>query len=411
MKYKNSILIILFPILTVLSVSAQTTVDPLQTFIQRGDSCMQQYNTFEALGHYQRAYDLAKERAGTEARENVEIPLDQLDYFDKLPEEKQTEIVERLKTAAERSAVVSCEIQMKLVNCYYNRADYHRAADLLKTIPEDSLSHESFRQLALSYKKQGDTDSYVYWSSRLVERFPMDGEMVAGLILGYAQLNQPEKGLTIGLNYSLKDRTNILVNRAVADAFFLKRDFTAAGIWYDQLLEQGDSTFNTLYSAGMSHSQTGNLERAYQCLLPALYLSQLQHQGCAYRLGVVCIDTKRFDEGLGYLNLATELMKPDTTTMRAITLSQGEGYYLTEHYPEAVSAWKQHLQYNPGSVATYYNIANCYAYLLKDNGQAETYYRRFLELARQEEKPTDSLKEMMERAENLLRMYDLKKKP
>lgn len=358
MKYKNSILIILFPILAVLSVSAQTAADSLQTFIQRGDSCMQQYNTFEALEHYQRAYDLAKERAG---------------------------------------------IRQKLANCYYNRADYHHAADLLKTIPEDSLSHEAFRQLAQSYKHQGDIDSYVYWASRLVERFPMDGEILAGLILGYAQLNQPEKGLTLGLNYSLKDRTNILVNRAVADAFFLKRDFTAAGIWYDQLLEQGDSTFNTLYSAGMSHSQTGNLERAYQCLLPALYLSQLQHKGCAYRLGVVCIDTKRFDEGLGYLNLALELMKPDTTTMKAITLSQGEGYYLTEHYPEAVAAWKQHLQFNPGSVATYYNIANCYAYLLKDRKQAENYYRQFLDLARKEENPNEQLTQMMENAERLLK--------
>ena len=358
MKYKNSILIILFPILTVLSVSAQTAADSLWIFIQRGDSCMQQYNTFEALEHYQRAYDLAKESAG---------------------------------------------IRQKLANCYYNRADYHRTADLLKTIPEDSLSHEAFRQLAQSYKHQGDIDSYVYWASRLVERFPMDGEILAGLILGYAQLNQPEKGLTLGLNYSLKDRTNILVNRAVADAFFLKRDFTAAGIWYDQLLEQGDSTFNTLYSAGMSHSQTGNLERAYQCLLPALYLSQLQHKGCAYRLGVVCIDTKRFDEGLGYLNLALELMKPDTTTMKAITLSQGEGYYLTEHYPEAVAAWKQHLQFNPGSVATYYNIANCYAYLLKDRKQAENYYRQFLDLARKEENPNEQLTQMMENAERLLK--------
>ena len=402
MNIKSISIVFLF----LLSVTAAKgeAIDSLQILVQQGDSCMQQYNTFEALKYYQQAYDLAKKRSQQQAVEHLDLPLEQLDS---LPEEKQDEIIERLKHAAEQSAVVSCPIQMKLADCYYKRANYREAANLLKLIPEDSLSHESFRELANSYKKQGDTDSYVYWTSRLVDHYPMDGEMVAGLILGYAQLNQPEKGLTLGLNYSLKDRTNILVNRAVADAFFLKRDFTAAGIWYDQLLQQGDSTFNTLYSAGMSHSQAGNLEKAYNCLSQALILSQLQHAGCAYRLGVVCVDTKRYEEGLRALDLAIELTKPDTTMMKAITLSQGEGYYLTEHYPEAVEAWKRHLSYNPGSIATYYNIANTYTYLVKDDEQAKKYYQQFLDLAQQEAAPNEQLKEMIRKSEEMMKTYRL----
>ena len=403
MNIKSISIVFLF----LLSVTAAKgeAIDSLQILVQQGDSCMQQYNTFEALKYYQQAYDLAKKRSQQQAVEHLDLPLEQLDS---LPEEKQDEIIERLKHAAEQSAVVSCPVQMKLADCHYKRANYREAANLLKLIPEDSLSHESFRELANSYKKQGDTDSYVYWTSRLVDHYPMDGEMVAGLILGYAQLNQPEKGLTLGLNYSLKDRTNILVNRAVADAFFLKRDFTAAGIWYDQLLQQGDSTFNTLYSAGMSHSQTGNLEKAYNCLSQALILSQMQHAGCAYRLGVVCIDTKRFEEGLRALDLAVELTKPDTTMMKAITLSQGEGYYLTEHYPEALKAWKRHLSYNPGSIATYYNIANTYTYLVKDDEQAKKYYQQFLDLARREAAPNEQLKEMIRKSEEMMKAYKLR---
>ena len=402
MNIKSISIVFLF----LLSVTAAKgeAIDSLQILMQRGDSCMQQYNTFEALKYYQQAYDLAKKRSQQQAVEHLDLPLEQLDS---LPEEKQDEIIERLKHAAEQSAVVSCPVQMKLADCHYKRANYREAANLLKLIPEDSLSHESFRELANSYKRLGDTDSYVYWTSQLVKHYPMDGEMVAGLILGYAQLNQPEKGLTLGLNYSLKDRTNILVNRAVADAFFLKRDFTAAGIWYDQLLQQGDSTFNTLYSAGMSHSQTGNLEKAYNCLSQALILSQLQHAGCAYRLGVVCVDTKRYEEGLRALDLAIELTKPDTTMMKAITLSQGEGYYLTEHYPEALEAWKRHLSYNPGSIATYYNIANTYTYLVKDDEQAKKYYQQFLDLARQEAEPNEQLKEMVRKSEEMMKTYRL----
>ena len=408
MMHKLQMMLVL-ALLTMLSLVAGTALaqdlrqDSLLMLTNRGDSCIKQYNTLEALKYYQQAYGIAKAIAGTQAKENLDLPIDKLE---KLPEEKQMEIIERLKRAAEMSAVVDCGIQMKLADCYYKRADYRQAADLLKNVPEDSLSHEAFRELAYSYQKQGDNDSYVYWASRLVGHYPMDGEMVAGLILGYTQQNQPEKGIICGMKYSLRDSTNILVNRALADAWFMNRDFSAAAKLYDRLLQQGDSTFNTLYSAGMSHSQTGNLERAYQCLLPALYLSQMQHQGCAYRLGVVCVDTKRYEDGLGYLNLARELMKPDTTVMKAITLSQGEGYYLTEHYKEAVEVWKEHLKYNPGSIATYYNIANANMYLLNDKEQAEVNYRKFLDLARKEEKPTEKLTEMIRSAEDVMKMFD-----
>lgn len=336
-------------------------VDSLAIYVERGDSCMLDYNTFEALEHYQKAFAL-------------------------------------------------CDTTMtrtKLADCYYKRANYREAADLLKLMSEDSLSHESFRQLAYSYQKQGDVDSFIYWAELLVNRFPKDGEVVAALINALSQKNQPHKGLKYGSVYSLHDMHNILVNRAMADAFFLDRNFTAAAVWYQHLIEQGDSTFNTLYSAGMCYSQIEDLERAYTHLRAALFLSQMRHYGCAYRLGVVCIDTKRYEEGLGYLALATELMRPDTTAMKAITLSQGEGYYLTGQYDKAVNIWKQHLAYNPGSIATYYNIANTYALILKDDELAKTYYRQFLNLVRQETNPNASLTEMINKAEAMLKYYEM----
>lgn len=361
-------------------------IDSLAVCMLQGDSCMQQYNTFEALKYYQQAYDLAQSQDITRFSMDKDFSMSK-PY---VPEDK-----------------VPRHVRLKLADCHYQRADYRQTAELLKNMPEDSLSHDAFRELTLSYQKQGDTDSYIYWASQLLGHYPMDAEIVAGLTLAYAKNDQPQKGVICGLKYSLKDSTNILVNRALADAWFMNRDFTAAAMLYDKLLEQGDSTFNTLYSAGMSHSQTGSLERAYDCLSRALEVSQMQHAGCAFRLGVVCVDTKRYPEGLKALELAQELLKPDTTTMKAITLSQGEGFYLTQHYPEAVKAWKRHLDYNPSSVATCYNIANAYAYLIKDEEQAKTYYQRFLELARQEQTPTPQLAEMMEKAEEMLKYFKM----
>ena len=402
-------LVLTFITLALLAVSPARgeVADSLKMCMQAGDSCMHEFNTFEALMYYQKAYDLAKKRSREKAVEHLDLPLERIK---KLPQERQKEIIEQLKHSAEMSAIVDCDVQMKLADCYYKRANYSRAAELLKNVPEDSLSHESFRQLALSYQKQGDLDSYIYWSTQLVERYPMDGEIVAGLTLALAQKNQPDKGLMYGLNYSLHDMNNILVNRAVADAYFLNRDFSAASVWYEELMQQGDSTFNTLYSAGMCYSQTGSLERAYQCLKLAFLTSGMQHYGCAYRLGVVCVDTQRYPEGLGYLALAKELMRPDTTIMKAITLSEGEGYYLTHHYEEAVEAWKEHLSYNPSSVATYYNIANAYCYLIKDEEQAKSYYKLFVEKAVGVENPTKQLIEMLEKAKEMLRVYEQREK-
>ena len=387
--------------------TAEVKADSLLLFVQAGDSCMQQYNTFEALKYYQEAYNLAKKSGQDRAVDSLELPFEK---FEELPQEKQDEIIERLKHSAEQSAVVNCMVQMKLADCYYKRGNYRETADLLKLVPEDSLSHDAFRQLCFSYQKQGDADSYIYWAERLTEHYPMDGEMVAGLTLAFAKNEQPQRGIICGMIYCQRDSSNILVNRAFADAWFMNRDFTAAGKLYNRLLEQGDSTFNTLYSAGMCYSQIEDYESAYHYLQLAFLVSGMKHYGCAYRLGVVCIDTKRYEEGLGYLELARQLMQPDTTIMKAITLSEGEGYYLTQHYEEAVTAWKEHLAYNPTSIATYYNIANAYAHLLKDGKQAESYYRQFLDLARKEERPTDKLQQMIKSAEDWIKSFDLSRK-
>ena len=393
-------------LLTVLPVKGEDS-DSLSVCLQKGDSCMQQYNTFEALKYYQRAYELGKAVAGKQAKDTLKLPIEDLD---KLPQEEADKIIDRLIAGAVKSATVPYYISAKLADCYYKRGNYFQCSELLKNTPEDSLSHESFRQLAYSYKKLDDTGSFIYWTSQLVARYPMDGEMVAGLTLAFTQTEQPQNGIACAEQYCKVDTTNIEVNRALADAYFVDRQFPKATKIYERLLEQGDSTFNTLYSAGMCYTKTDSLERAYQCLKPALWLSKMQHANCAWRLGVVCVDTKRFEEGLGYLDLATQLLLPDTTTMKAITLSKGEAYYLTEHYDKAVDAWKEHLAYNPSSIATYYNIASAYYYYLPDGQMAKTYYEKFLNLARKEEKPTQQLTEMIEKAEMLLRTTNFGKR-
>ena len=243
MKHQ-SVTIFILALVSVLSawgeVSAKKKVEPiapdtLTMLIQAGDSLMQQYNTFEALRYYQQAFAM-----------------------------KDT-----------------ADVRMKLADCYYQRANYRQTADLLKLVPAGSLTHEAFRQLCYSYQKQSDNDSFVYWTTNLVSRYPMDGEMVAGLITALTREDQAWKGIGDGEQYFKRDSTNILVNRALADAYFIDRKFEKAVAMYERLLQQGDSTFNTLYSAAMCYTRLDSLERAYKYLIPAFLISGMQHAGCA----------------------------------------------------------------------------------------------------------------------------------
>ena len=128
-------------------------VDTLTMLLQTGDSLMQQYNTLEALKYYQQAY----------------------------------------------ARCDSSLTRIKLADCYYKRANYHPTANLLKNIPGGQYTHEALRQLAFSYQKQGELESYIFWGGQLVALYPMDGEAVATLIMAYTRTDQA----WAGINYDL----------------------------------------------------------------------------------------------------------------------------------------------------------------------------------------------------------------
>ena len=245
----NRKLTLFFAMLLLTIVSKAEEIDSLKICMEAGDSCMRQY----ALKYYQRAYELGKAVAGKQAEDTLKLPIEDLD---KLPQEEADKIIDRLIAGAVKSATVPYYISAKLADCYYKRACYFQCSELLKITPEDSLSHDSFRQLAYSYKKQDDIGSFIYWASQLVGRYPMDGEMVAGLTLAFTQTEQPQNGIACAEQYYKVDSANIEVNRALADAYFVDRQFPKATKIYERLLEQGDSTFNTLYSAGMCYTKT-----------------------------------------------------------------------------------------------------------------------------------------------------------
>ena len=73
------ILVLINIVLLLTIVSKAEDSDSLKICIEAGDSCMQQYNTFEALKYYQRAYELGKAIAGKQAKDTLKLPIEYLD--------------------------------------------------------------------------------------------------------------------------------------------------------------------------------------------------------------------------------------------------------------------------------------------------------------------------------------------
>ena len=325
-------------------------------YICQGDSLMDQFNTFEALQYYQQAYDLE-----------------------------------------------DCLLtRTKLANCHFQRVAYQKATDLLKVMPEDSLSHESLRQLVFGYHKLSDIPAMVYWAEQTVMRYPMDAEVVAKLCSGFSQQNQPQNGVDRALKYIAVDSANIEVNRALQNAYFMDFQYDKAAETGDRLLALGDSVFTTFFLTGLSYSKLDSLNQSYSLLLKAATINEFRNEACVVRLGSTCLKLKYYDEALKYLTMAKDLIYPDTTVMRSFTLSLAEANYMTAHAHEAVEAWELHMAYNPTTIVTCYNIANAYAYLLNDRKKAKEYYELFLLRAKAEQAPTPALQEMIGRADAMV---------
>ena len=77
---KRTIITILFALVAMAGLAqtktAEIKADSLLLFVQAGDSCMQQYNTFEALKYYQEAYAIAKKtKSAHGSDETRKLPL------------------------------------------------------------------------------------------------------------------------------------------------------------------------------------------------------------------------------------------------------------------------------------------------------------------------------------------------
>lgn len=290
-----------FLLLVVLcSFSLHAMVQNRRQLIEKGDSCMKAYNYFHAISYYKQAQTLGDDNA----------------------------------------------IRMKLASCHYLRTAYKQCADVLKTIPEDSLTHDAMREMYYAQGAMQQTTLQTYWGMTLIEKFPMDGHIVADLMKVF--LNQedsnPNMAVLYGERYCKVDSDNVEVNRTLGEAYFLNRKYEQCIAIYNKVMAAGDTTYNALYYTAGAYEYLEKFDSAALYFAKAVERNPKMAVG-NYRLGVVENQLGHYDAAIEHLRTAATLYEPNKTIMFVIYKNMGDAKNSLKQLKEAYLYWGYALAY------------------------------------------------------------------
>ena len=290
-----------FLLLVVLcSFSLHAMAQNRRQLIEKGDSCIKAYNYFHAISYYKHAQTLGDDNA----------------------------------------------IRMKLASCHYLRTAYKQCADVLKTIPEDSLTHDALREMYYAQGAMQQTTLQTYWGMTLIEKFPMDGHIVADLMEVF--LNQedsnPNMAVLYGERYCKVDSDNVEVNRTLGEAYFLNRKYEQCIAIYNKVMAAGDTTYNALYYTAGAYEYLEKFDSAALYFAKAVERNPKMAVG-NYRLGVVENQLGHYDAAIEHLRTAAKLYEPNKTIMFVIYKNMGDAKNSLKQFKEAYLYWGYALAY------------------------------------------------------------------
>lgn len=282
------------------SFSLHAMAQNRRQLIEKGDSCIKAYNYFHAISYYKQAQTLGDDNA----------------------------------------------IRMKLASCHYLRTAYKQCADVLKTIPEDSLTHDALREMYYAQGAMQQTTLQTYWGMTLIEKFPMDGHIVADLMEVF--LNQedsnPNMAVLYGERYCKVDSDNVEVNRTLGEAYFLNRKYEQCIAIYNKVMAAGDTTYNALYYTAGAYEYLEKLDSAALYFAKAVERNPKMAVG-NYRLGVVENQLGHYDAAIEHLRTAATLYEPNKTIMFVIYKNMGDAKNSLKQFKEAYLYWGYALAY------------------------------------------------------------------
>ena len=290
---------------------------------------------------------------------------------------------------------------------FFERGYYAKSIDLLRNIHEDSLTLEDMRLRYDGFCQTGQIDSLIYWGERVVKRNSM-ADIIPDLTyrLNNADKEHVNPGLVIEIceRYKQQDPTHILVNRQLADAYYLVGNYDLALHELDGLEALGDTCFTVLYTKGMIYMNMGKYDDAYDYLSRATARHNDTHGYCLFMLGIAANKIGLGGEALGYLGEAEKLMVPDRKTMFRLHQELAESLRMKGEPDFRLRELEECMRYaEEKDVNTLtYQMGQCYLQM-RQLDKARELFNRFLDATKDKEY-NNSIKRMRQSAEESLRM-------
>lgn len=319
--------------------------------IAKGDSCMQQYDTFRAIVYF-----------------------------------KQCQMADK-----------DVNIIRKIAECYRKAGNYINCIFWLHKIESAEISHKDMRSLYYSYKSLGKKDSLLYWGTRITSLFPSDCEIIASLSAYYNDQNNYIKADSLARAYCKIDSTNMQVKRQLGFACYSQKKYDEAAEIYQRLIFDGFDNYESNYIVGICYEQMDSLELAYKHLSMAVKFSESKDFNSLYRLGVICLNLGSATESLEYLKKADNVIQLDRRTMYNLYKNMGASYFKLRKYEEAGQAFEDCLKYCPENDLAYYNAAQMF-YAAGEKEKAKKYLCIFIERMEQKSDFTDQTIQIIETA-------------
>lgn len=210
------------------------------------------------------------------------------------------------------------------------------------------------------------------------EKFPDDYLSAARLGNTLIKLTQYPAAITVTEKYRTLDSTNIVINRLNAQAYALEKIYPAAIERYEQLLQNGDSTFYTCLYAGISHYASKDYEHASLLLEKALKENEAD-VNAHYYIGRALARTGRGKEGAEHIKTALNFAIPQDSLISQLYSGLVECYRASANYKEQAAALQeQYERYAPDKHILLYNAAYLHLYVLNNVPKAQKLLTQFL---------------------------------
>lgn len=272
-----------------------------------------------------------------------------------------------------RQLVFNDTVLYKLAQTNFRRGHYNQCLALTDTLLADTLTYQPMKLRYNCLQKMGAGDSlWLDCAQRIVAINPMDAAVVTDIATYYNGKQLADTALSYCRAYYSLDSTNQQVNKQMARALFIKKDYYPALDLFLEAYKNGDKNPATLFYIGRTYECCSIPKKAHDFMLMAAEKSSFASLPIVKALARVSNISEYRDEVLFYTQVAFELCQADSASMAEVYDIQAKFYeaYFYQYYntdgqkartcaANQVRTLKLALSYEP-TITRQYNMAVAY---------------------------------------------------